>query len=83
MPMPCMACHEVPCLTHCIWCWVDCDAPDPQHLANCPQRTGLYPADGEGCCDCDQPVGEFYALVPEGDLKRVVCLPCAAAATVE
>lgn len=81
----CVACGDTGCLTHCVWCWVDCTTSTPIHLTFCPQATGLFPASGEVCCDCDRPVGAVYARLPETDPDtfRVVCLPCAAATRTE
>lgn len=73
----CGVCAQAPCFVHCLWCGVDCEQPDPVHGGDCPQTTGLYPGDGECCCDCGDPVGDYYALLPDGDWQRVVCLPCA------
>lgn len=74
----CPACGQSVCYTHCVWCLTDCDQPDPTHLPYCPTATGVFPAHGdEHCCDCGDPVGPTYALIPDGDWDRVVCLPCA------
>lgn len=79
----CRVCADRPCFRHCIYCDVDCDDPDVVHHRECPSSTGAYPAvANEHCCDCGDPVGEFYALIPDdtdgfsAPVFRVVCLPC-------
>ena len=74
----CPRCPEVPCFRHCVWCSVDCDTAE-LHAADCPQVTGVYPAESEQCCTCGTLL-DSYVLMPDADpsVAMVVCIGCAA-----
>lgn len=52
----CKVCGEQPCFTHCVYCGVDCDLPEPVHDPACPSVTGLFPVRpedlGAECVHC-------------------------------
>lgn len=42
----------------CVYCGADCDAPEPDHMLDCPQATGVYPVRREAmrpCPHCAKP----------------------------
>ena len=82
LPAPvCPACGDERCLTHCVWCRVDCDIDDPPHLPYCPQRTGLFPAPAGACCVvCGDPMTVYVSRIDleHDDVELAVCVGCAA-----
>lgn len=66
----------------CIHCYTECDSETPEHLADCPFNTNLWPINNEdlrcelGCIRCGHTFifDEFYIVaVPGGE---ILCIDC-------
>lgn len=66
----------------CVHCQADCYVDDPAHAGDCPQTTGLFPAELGHCCTRCHTELDVYVCLPiaDTDLLEVCCVGCAALA---
>lgn len=88
-PIPWVATEMESLYRWCIYCAVDCWVDEPEHTAECPSVTNLWPVRPEdidtACAKCGEPftphdfyIHEQIGTPGETPIAMCVCISCAA-----